>query len=90
MRDLIALLSIRFIPLLPTSQAKVGRYVRVACHIGDNHRRQPVSGRSSRRTNSPEKERKILAQIKIIFDRWRPLSEAASVITGESKEPAKQ
>jgi len=34
---------------------------------------------------SPEKKRKILSQIRIISDRWRPfLSEAAASIRGES------
>lgn len=37
---------------------------------------------------SPEKKRKILAQIKIISDRWRPfLVEAASSISGEPNPP---
>jgi hypothetical protein len=40
---------------------------------------------------SPEQKRKILSQIKIISDRWRPfLSEAASSIAGEPSPPAKQ
>jgi hypothetical protein len=39
---------------------------------------------------SPEKKRKILSQIKIISDRWRPLLiEAASLITGEPNPPAR-
>jgi len=39
---------------------------------------------------SPEKKRKILAQIKVISDRWRPfLSEAAASIAGEPSPPAK-
>jgi hypothetical protein len=34
---------------------------------------------------SPEKKRKILSQIKVISDRWRPfLSEAASSIAGDT------
>jgi hypothetical protein len=34
---------------------------------------------------SPEKKRKILSQIKVISDRWRPfLSEVASSITGDA------
>jgi hypothetical protein len=34
---------------------------------------------------SPEKKRKILSQIKVISDRWRPfLSEAASAISGDA------
>jgi len=38
----------------------------------------------------PEKKRKLLAQIKIIADRWRPfLTEAAAAINGEAKEPGK-
>lgn len=40
---------------------------------------------------SPEKKRKILSQIKIISDRWRPfLTEAASSIAGDANHPAKQ
>jgi hypothetical protein len=40
---------------------------------------------------SPEKKRKILAQIKVISDRWRPfLNEAATSIAGESNPPPKQ
>jgi hypothetical protein len=40
---------------------------------------------------SPEKKRKILSQIKIISDRWRPfLSEASSSIAGDANPPAKQ
>jgi hypothetical protein len=40
---------------------------------------------------SPEQKRKILSQIKIISDRWRPfLTEAASSITGEPSPLPKQ
>jgi hypothetical protein len=40
---------------------------------------------------SPEQKRKILSQIKIISDRWRPfLSEAAASIAGEPSPPPKQ
>ena len=40
---------------------------------------------------SPERKRKILAQIKVISDRWRPfLNEAATSITGEPSPPPKQ
>ena len=36
---------------------------------------------------SPEKKQKILSQIKIVSDRWRPfLTEAAAAIEGESKK----
>jgi hypothetical protein len=36
---------------------------------------------------SPEKRQKILSQIKVISDRWRPfLTEAAAAIEGESKK----
>jgi uncharacterized membrane protein len=38
----------------------------------------------------PEKKQKILSQIKVISDRWRPfLMEAAASIEGETKQPAK-
>ena len=38
----------------------------------------------------PEKKRKLLAQIKIIADRWRPfLTEAAAATNGVAKEPGK-
>jgi uncharacterized membrane protein len=38
----------------------------------------------------PEKKQKILSQIKVISDRWRPfLTEAAASIEGETKQPAK-
>jgi hypothetical protein len=37
-----------------------------------------------------EKKQKILSQIKVISDRWRPfLMEAAASIEGETKQPAK-
>jgi hypothetical protein len=37
----------------------------------------------------PEKKQKILAQIKVISDRWRPfLQEAASAIEGKPDKPA--
>jgi hypothetical protein len=37
-----------------------------------------------------EKKQKILAQIKVISDRWRPfLMEAGAAIEGETKQPAK-
>jgi hypothetical protein len=39
---------------------------------------------------SPEKKRKILAQIKTLSDRWRPfILEAASAVSCDVKEPAK-
>ena len=39
---------------------------------------------------SPEKKRKILSQIKVISDRWRPfLSEVASSITGDAGQPGR-
>jgi hypothetical protein len=38
----------------------------------------------------PEKKQKILAEIKVISERWRPfLMEAAAAIEGETKQPAK-
>jgi hypothetical protein len=38
----------------------------------------------------PEKKQKILAQIKVISERWRPfLMEAAAVVEGETKQPPK-
>ena len=38
----------------------------------------------------PEKKQKILSQIKVISDRWRPfLMEAGAAIEGETKQPAK-
>jgi hypothetical protein len=38
----------------------------------------------------PERKQKILAQIKVISERWRPfLMEAAATIEGETKQPAK-
>ena len=38
----------------------------------------------------PEKKQKILTQIKVISERWRPfLTEAAAAIEGETKQPAK-
>jgi hypothetical protein len=37
-----------------------------------------------------EKKQKILSQIKVISDRWRPfLMEAAAAVEGETKQPAK-
>src|SRR5215475_5269083 len=37
-----------------------------------------------------DKKQKILAQIKVISERWRPfLTEAAAAIEGETKQPAK-
>jgi hypothetical protein len=38
----------------------------------------------------PEKKQKILGEIKVISDRWRPfLMEAAAAVEGETKQPAK-
>jgi hypothetical protein len=38
----------------------------------------------------PEKRQKILSQIKVISDRWRPfLSEATSTIAGDAGQPAR-
>jgi len=38
----------------------------------------------------PDKKQKMLAQIKVISDRWRPfLMEAAAAVEGETKQPAK-
>ena len=38
----------------------------------------------------PEKKQKILGEIKVISDRWRPfLMEAAAAFEGETKQPAK-
>jgi hypothetical protein len=47
-------------------------------------------GADPRMDISPEKKRKILSQIRIISDRWRPfLAEAASSIAGEANQTAK-
>ena len=38
----------------------------------------------------PEKKQRILSEIKVISDRWRPfLMEAAAAVEGETKQPAK-
>jgi hypothetical protein len=38
----------------------------------------------------PDKKQKILAEIKVISERWRPfLMEAAAAVEGETKQPAK-
>jgi hypothetical protein len=47
-------------------------------------------GADPRMDISPEKKRKILSQIRIISDRWRPfLAEAASSLAGEANQTAK-
>jgi hypothetical protein len=39
---------------------------------------------------SPEKKQKIMSQLRIISDRWRPfLAEAGSAVAGESNQPPK-
>jgi len=68
------------------------RTVRAATAIGGNRFWTKLEGELDRladpRTDvSPEKKQKILSQIKVISDRWRPfLVEATSTIEGDSKK----
>jgi hypothetical protein len=74
---------------------QVERTVRAATVIGGNRFWTKLEGELDRLADpntdlSPEKKQKILSQIKIISDRWRPfLVEAASTIEGDLKKAAK-
>jgi hypothetical protein len=71
------------------------RSVRAATSLGGQRFWTKLEGELDRLADprsdlSPEKKQKILSQIKIVSDRWRPfLNEAASAIEGESKKAAR-
>jgi len=68
------------------------RSVRAATALGGHRFWTKLEGELDRLADprsdlSPEKKQKILSQIKIVSDRWRPfLTEAAAAIEGESKK----
>jgi hypothetical protein len=74
---------------------QVERTVRAATVIGGNRFWTKLESELDRLADpktdlSPEKKQKILSQIKIISDRWRPfLVEAASTIEGDFNKAAK-
>jgi hypothetical protein len=71
------------------------RSVRAATSLGGQRFWTKLEGELDRLADprsdlSPEKKQKILSQIKIVSDRWRPFfNEAASAIEGESKKAAR-
>lgn len=79
----------------PRRMEQFERTVRAATSLGGNRFWTKLEGELDRLADprsdlSPEKKQKILTQIKVISDRWRPfLIEATSAIEGESKKAAR-
>jgi hypothetical protein len=78
--------------LVTRRMEQLERTVRAATAIGGNQFWSKLEGELDRLADpktdlTPEKKQKILSQIKVISDRWRPfLVEAASTIEGDSKK----